>query len=80
MSEAEKLKKLGVNPRLLGLNDTIVRCPKCGRAQSLMFKNGLKNGWSKCCDGLTMPIIFTKADVYKATSETITEQVEAQQK
>ena len=39
-------------------NDTVVRCPKCGRTQYLRFSNGLRNGWSKCCGGLTMPIIF----------------------
>lgn len=42
--------------------DTLVRCPKCGRKQYLLFKNGLKNGWSKCC-GYTMPIVKTKANI-----------------
>lgn len=44
--------------------DTVVRCKKCGRTQYLMFKNGLTNGWSKCC-GYTMPIIIMNADVEK---------------
>jgi hypothetical protein len=39
-------------------NDTVVRCPKCGRTQYLLFRNGLKNGWDKCCGNLTMPVIY----------------------
>jgi transcription elongation factor Elf1 len=58
---------------LLAGNDTVVRCPKCGRTQALLFKNGLKNGWLTCCGGLTMPIIFHTADVYQATTEAIQE-------
>jgi hypothetical protein len=53
MSEKEEYEK-----KLWDLgNDTVVRCPKCGRTQYLKFENGLRNGWSKCC-GLTMPIVF----------------------
>lgn len=43
--------------------DCIVQCPKCKRTQYLEFKNGLKNGWSKCCNGYTMPIIWQNADI-----------------
>jgi hypothetical protein len=43
--------------------DCIVQCPKCGRTQYLEFKNGLANGWSKCCSGLTMPIIWQDANI-----------------
>jgi len=75
MELEERLKKLNINPDLLRGNDTVVRCPKCGRTQALLFKNGLKNSWSKCCDGYTMPIILTLADVYKATSDAINEQL-----
>jgi hypothetical protein len=76
MSEVEKkLKELKINPRLLAGNDTVVRCPKCGRTQALLFKNGLKNGWSTCCGGLTMPIIYHQADVYDATKMVILEQI-----
>lgn len=46
--------------------DCIVQCPKCSRMQYLEFKNGLKNGWSTCCGGLTMPIIWQEADIDKA--------------
>ena len=46
----EKLRRFG--------DDTVVRCPKCGRTQTLKFENGLRNGWSKCCGGFTMPIIY----------------------
>lgn len=71
MSIEEKLKKLNINPRLLHGNDTVVRCPKCGRTQALLFKNGLKNGWSTCCGGFTMPIIYHQADIYEATRQAI---------
>ena len=53
----------------MGYN-TAVRCKKCGKIQYLEFKNGLKNGWSKCC-GETMPIIKTIANIEKATKEAI---------
>lgn len=49
--------------------DTAVGCPKCGRIQYLYFKYGLKNGWSRCCDGKTMPIIMTIADVAKEADQ-----------
>jgi DNA polymerase/3'-5' exonuclease PolX len=49
--------------------DTLVQCSKCGRKQWLRFASGLKNGWSKCCGGLTMPIIKTKANIRKAVQE-----------
>lgn len=58
------------------ITDTVVRCPKCGKTQKLLFKNGLKNGWSKCCGGYTMPIISLNTDVYKATLEAIMEQLQ----
>jgi len=51
--------------------DTIVQCPKCKRTQYLEFANGLKNGWSKCCGGLTMPIIHQEADIDKAVKSLI---------
>ena len=53
--------------------DCIVQCPMCGRIQYLEFKNGLKNGWSKCCNGLTMPIIWQNADIDKAISGIVKE-------
>ena len=49
-------------------SDTVVRCPKCGRTQYLQFANGLKNGWSSC-HGLTMPIVFTDANIKKAVGK-----------
>ena len=52
-------------------DDTVVRCKKCGRTQYLKFKNGLINGWSKCCDGLTMPIIYHEANIDKAVEEIV---------
>ena len=54
--------------RRLG-DDTIVQCEYCGRTQYLKFVNGLRNGWSRCCHGLTMPIIYHEADVEKAVKE-----------
>lgn len=44
--------------------DTTVECKKCGKKQYLMFANGLKNGWSKCC-GYTMPIVHCTANIEK---------------
>jgi len=55
--DIKEAEKLGISRFLLAGNDTVVRCPECGRTQGLTFENGLKNGWSKCC-GLTMPIIY----------------------
>ena len=55
-------------------NDTVVECSKCGRRQYLMFANGLKNGWSKCC-GYTMSIIFTDADINKAVKQSMSKQI-----
>jgi len=54
-------------------NDTIVQCPKCKRTQYLQFKNGLKNGWSKCCNGLTMPIIYQEANIDKTIKQIVSE-------
>ena len=54
-------------------NDTIVQCPKCKRTQYLQFKNGLKNGWNKCCNGLTMPIIYQEANIDKAIKQIVSE-------
>lgn len=51
--------------------DCIVQCPKCGRTQYLEFKNGLKNGWSKCCGEFTMPIIWQDANIEKAVSNIV---------
>jgi len=50
--------------------DTIVECKKCGKRQYLMFANGLKNGWSKCC-GVTMSIVYCTADINKAVKKSI---------
>ena len=50
--------------------DTIVQCRTCGRKQYLMFANGLKNGWSRCC-GSTMPILQCKADIDKAVRQLV---------
>lgn len=38
--------------------DTVVRCPKCGRTQYLRLQWGIENGWSECCEGKIMPIIY----------------------
>lgn len=54
--------------------DTIVQCKKCGRKQYLDFKYGLLNGWSECCDGLTMPILKTKANIDGAVKFAINRQ------
>lgn len=54
--------------------DTVVQCKKCGRKQYLMFTNGMKNGWSKCC-GQTMPILKTTANVKEATKKVIFDQI-----
>jgi hypothetical protein len=48
--------------------DCIVQCPVCKRTQYLEFKNGLKNGWSTCCKGYTMPIIWQEANIEAAVS------------
>jgi hypothetical protein len=56
--------------------DCIVQCPKCQRTQYLQFKNGLKNGWSSCCGGLTMPILWQEVDIEKAVSAIIKETLE----
>jgi len=53
--------------------DTIVQCPKCKRTEYLQFKNGLKNGWSKCCNGLTMPIIYQEANIDNALKQIVSE-------
>jgi hypothetical protein len=58
--DLKKAEKLGINRFLLAGNDTVVRCPKCGRTQALTFENGLENGWSTCCGGLTMPIVYIR--------------------
>ena len=54
--------------------DTVVQCKKCGKKQYLMFVNGLKNGWSKCC-GETMPIIEHHADIEEAVKQIIKEAI-----
>lgn len=51
--------------------DCIVQCPKCGRTQYVEFRNGLRNGWSTCCGGLTMPIVWHNANIDKAIGEII---------
>jgi putative transposon-encoded protein len=59
-------------------NDTVVRCPKCGRTQYLRFENGLKNGWDKCCGGFTMPIVYVSnmpKTVHEAMKKVIAERV-----
>ena len=53
--------------------DCIVQCQKCKRTQYLEFKNGLRNGWDTCCDGLTMPIVWQQADIEKAVKEIVVE-------
>ena len=70
LAEAEKL---GISRFLLAGDDTVVRCPKCGRTQGLSFENGLRNGWSTCCGGLTMPIIYIrgKKTVEKAVASIV---------
>lgn len=72
IAEAEKL---GISRFLLAGNDTVVRCPKCGRTQALTFENGLKNGWSTCCGGLAMPIIYIrgKNTIENAVANIVTE-------
>ena len=52
-------------------DDTVVRCEKCGRTQYLKFENGLMNGWSKCCNGMTMPIIYHQANINKAVEHIV---------
>lgn len=47
-------------------DDTVVCCFKCGRTAYLRFSNGLRNGWSTCCGGLTMPIVYMDTDIDKA--------------
>lgn len=47
-------------------NDTIVQCSYCERTQYLLFRNGLKNGWDRCCHGFTMPIIYQEANIAEA--------------
>jgi len=49
----------------MGGYDTIVECKKCGHREYLMFANGLKNGWNKCC-GETMPILVTIGNIEEA--------------
>ena len=56
----EQLEKFG--------NDTVCKCFKCGRIQYLNFADGLKNGWSKCCGGLTMTMVYMDTDIDKAVS------------
>jgi len=56
------------HPILLGDNDTIVECKKCGRRQHLKFVNGFKNGWSECC-GYTMPIVYCIANIGEAVKK-----------
>lgn len=51
----------------------IVQCPKCLRTQYLEFRNGLRNGWSICCGGLTMPIIWQNANISDAVMGIIKE-------
>jgi hypothetical protein len=51
--------------------DCIVQCPKCNRTQYLEFKNGLKNGWSTCCGGYTMTIVWHDVDIAKTVGEII---------
>jgi len=52
-------------------NDTVCRCSKCGRTVYLTFENGLRNGWSPCCDGIVMPIIYHQADIDKAVGNIV---------
>jgi len=47
-------------------NDTAVRCFSCGRTQYLNFADGLRNGWSKCCGGYTMTVVYMNTDIDKA--------------
>jgi len=69
-----KKKELEKNLARFG-QDTVVECPKCGRRQYLKFANGLKNGWSKCCGGYTMPIIYCIANIGEAVGKAINNQV-----
>jgi hypothetical protein len=72
--DVQEAEKLGISRYLLAGNDTVVCCSKCGRKEALTFENGLKNGWSKCCGGLTMPIIYIrgKTTVENALSQVMT--------
>ena len=51
-------------------DDTIACCKTCSRTQCLRFENGLKNEWS-LCHGLTMPILYTEADIELAVKNIV---------
>jgi hypothetical protein len=52
--------------------DCIVQCKTCGKTQYLEFRNGLRNGWSLCCN-YTMPIIWQQANIDKAVGDIVKE-------
>lgn len=68
-----KMKKSKIN---MHGNDTMVECSKCGRREFLMFANGLKNGWTKCC-GYTMTIKVCPHSA-KAINKAVAEAIDAQ--
>ena len=51
--------------------DTIVKCPYCGKTEYLNFEQSLRNGWSKCCLGYTMPIVWQNIDKNKVISNIV---------
>lgn len=56
-------------------NDTVCKCFKCGRIQYLNFSDGLKNGWSRCCGGLAMTMVYMDTDIDKTVSSIFQEAV-----
>lgn len=53
--------------------DSLVRCNKCGREKRVSFAACLRSGWPKC-EGYTMTLVTTAADVAEATTTVLRSQ------
>ena len=49
--------------------NTLVRCDACGCEKRVDFSRCLRSGWPKCCNGYTMKIITTKANIEQAVGD-----------
>ena len=61
------------------MTDSTVKCRICGRTEQVSFKTCLYDGWPTCCEvggsPQTMELLKTEADISKAVSDSITDQV-----
>lgn len=52
-------------------SDSYVKCDICGKTKEVAFSVCLRKGWPTCCEGKTMRLLRTEADIDAAVGKAV---------